>query len=116
MGIMKNDWIMEEAKKGDNSKDIIILENPEVRDYLDSLLLKKFWPIIFSCLEQSGYDYSPEPDIETELSYEFKRSLSFTFLEGERFERPRVIFRGKLKLSKKDWMLEREFFSALAKT
>ena len=42
---------MEEAEKADLSKDYILLENPEVKEYLDELLLKKFWPFIRSNLE-----------------------------------------------------------------
>ncbi|MBU4304988.1 MAG: hypothetical protein KJ893_05125 [Candidatus Omnitrophica bacterium] len=109
----QNNWIISEAKKADGTKDLIILENPQVRDYIDNSLLKDFWPVVLSCFETSGYAYSPEPYIDSELGYELERTLSFMLLDEKRFDLPRAIFRGKLKISKTSWMLGREFFLSL---
>ncbi|MFA4888222.1 MAG: hypothetical protein WC628_01425 [Candidatus Omnitrophota bacterium] len=105
---MQKNWLSKEAEKADCSKDIVVLENPETKKFLDNILLKKFWPVIFSCLEQSGYNYSPEPQIDSELSCVLERSLSFMLFDGVR-----AFFRGKLNCSKKSWMLESEFFLPL---
>ncbi len=105
---MQKNWLRKEAEKADCSKDTVILENPETKKFLDNILLKKFWPVIFSCLEQSGYNYSSEPQIDSELSHILERSVSFMLFDGER-----VFFRGKLKCSKESWMIESEFFLSL---
>ena len=109
----KKNWIISEAKKADKTKDLIILENPQVQNFLDKSLLKDFWPIILSCFEKSGYVYSLEPTIVSECGYDLERTLIFMLLDGKRFDLPRAIFRGKLKISKTGWMLEREFFLSL---
>ena len=64
---MRKDWVIKEAKKADSKKNIVTLENLDMRDYLDWLLLEKFWPVVLSCLKESGYNYSPKPEIESEL-------------------------------------------------
>lgn len=106
----KRNWLIKEAEKADSKKNVVILENPDVRDYLDRLLLENFWPVISSCLEESGYDYSPEPEIESELSYTLERALSFMLLDGKR-----TFFSGTLKVSIEAWMLESNFFLPLSK-
>lgn len=106
----KKNWLIREAEKADSKKNLVTLENPDVRDYLDQLLLENFWPVISSCLEESGYDYSPEPEIDSELSYDLERSLFFTLLDGRR-----VFFRGGLKVSMESWMLESDFYLSLSK-
>ncbi len=114
---MKNkrkSWILVEAGKADDNKDMVILENPRARVYLDRILKEEFWPVIFSCLEGTGYLYSPELNIETEWGHiEMERVLSFMLFDDKRFELPRAIFRGKLSLSRTGWMLKREFFLPL---
>lgn len=106
----KRNWLIKEAEKADSKKNVVTLENPDVRDYLDRLLLENFWPVISSCLEESGYDYSPKPEIESELSYNLERSLSFMLFDGRR-----AFFGGKLKVSIEAWMLESDFFLPLSK-
>lgn len=106
---MQENWLIKEAKKADCSKDTVILENPETIKFLDNILLNNFWPVIFSCLEQSGYNYSPEPQIDSELSYILERSLSFMLIDDER-----AFFRGKLKCSRESWMIESESFLGLS--
>ncbi len=107
---MRENWVIKEAEKIDSKKNIVILENPELRDYLDRLLLEKFWPVILSCLKETGYNYFPKPEIESELSYDLERSLFFMLLDGER-----TFFRGKLRLSVEGWMFESDFFLSLPK-
>lgn len=113
---MSINWIMSEAKKTHGRQDVAILENPQAIKYLDDLLLEKFWPDINICLEQSGYKYSPEPDIESELSYELQRTLTFMLFDDEIYEPPRAIFRGSVKVSKKEWMFNREFYLPLPRS
>ncbi|MDP3012140.1 MAG: hypothetical protein Q8N27_05420 [Candidatus Hydromicrobium sp.] len=43
---MKGNWIVQEAKKIDKSKDLVILENPDTKNYLDDILINRFWPVI----------------------------------------------------------------------
>lgn len=106
----RKSWLIKKAEKADSKKNVVTLENPDVRDYLDRLLLEKFWPVISSCLEESGYDYSPKPETDLELSCELERSLSFTLFDGRR-----AFFGGKLQVSIESWMLESEFFLPLSK-
>lgn len=107
---MKENWIIKEARKHDESKDSVILESPKTRKYLDDLLLKRFWPVIRENLDDSMYNYSPQDNPETEfrLSHILSRSLVFMLFDGDR-----VFFRGKLTCSKDDWMLGNEFFLSL---
>ena len=107
---MRKNWVIKEAEKAHSKKNIVTLENPDMRNYLDQLLLEKFWPVILNCLKESGYRYSPKPEIESELNCDLERSLSFMLLDGER-----VFFRGKLRISVESWMLESDFFLPLPK-
>lgn len=109
---MEQNWIIEQAKKADGSKDVVILENPEVRDHLDGLILNRFWPVIRNCLESSGYTYIPQenPETDFELSHILERSLSFMLFDGEK-----AFFRGKLICSIESWMIKSEHFLALSK-
>lgn len=107
---MKKNWIITEAEKADDSKDLVILENPETKEYLDKLLLEKFWPVILNALENSNYNYSSEPEIESTLGYALERSLVFMLLDGKM-----AFFRGALKVAMEGWMLNNEFFLSLPK-
>lgn len=107
---MRKRWVRKEAEKADNKKNIVILENPEIREYLDKILLNKFWPVILSCLEESSYNYYGKPEIESELGCDLERYLYFMLLDGER-----AFFKGKLKLSLTSWMIENDFFLPLPK-
>ena len=49
---MRKNWVVKEAEKINCKKNIVILENPKIRDYLDRLLLEKFWPVILSYLKK----------------------------------------------------------------
>lgn len=106
---MDKNWIIEEAKKVDRSKDVVTLENPETKAYLDRILLQKFWPTICSCFEGSDYAYSLEPHLESELSFSLERSITFMLFDGNR-----AFFRGKLRCSKDAWMIESDFFLPLS--
>lgn len=109
---MSADWAARESKKADAEKDIIILEHPGVKRYLDGLLLDDFWPDILECLVSTGYVYSPEENPETDLEPgpAFARCLSFML-----FENRCLFFRGKIIASKEFWMLESEFFLGLSR-
>jgi len=107
---MRKEWVIKKAGKADNKRNIVILENPDTRDYLDKILLNKFWPVISRCLKESRYNYYGKPEIESELSYDLERCLYFILLDGER-----AFFKGKLKLSIESWMLENDFFLPLPK-
>jgi hypothetical protein len=56
---MKENWILKEARKADESKGVAILENPKTKTHLDKLLLNRFWPIIRETLDDSMYNYIP---------------------------------------------------------
>ena len=109
---MGKNWAVEEAKKADIGKHYVILENPETRKYLDDLLLKEYWPSIWSNLEASGYNYHPQdaPETEFELKHVLTRSLTFMLFNGNT-----AFFRGKLNCSMEDWMVESEHFLLLSK-
>lgn len=108
---MKKNWILKAAGKADTSKNAITLENPDVRKYLDKLLLEKFWPVISNCLKASNYNCSSKPEIESELSWDLERSLFFMLFYGKR-----AFYKGKLKVSVESWMLENDFFLPLPVT
>lgn len=105
---MRKDWILKEARKAGGGKNAITIENPDVRKYLDKLLLEKFWPVILDCLKASRYNYSSKPEIESELSWDLERSLFFMLFDGKR-----AFYKGKLKVSMESWMLENDFFLPL---
>jgi len=109
---MKNDWIIRAAKKADGSKNLVILENPDTKDYLDGLLIDRFWPVIEKHLRGTNYHYYPEgnPKTDLNLSYTLERSLTFMLLDGQK-----AFFRGHLNCSIEAWMIESEFFCGLAK-
>ena len=108
--MMRENWIIKEARKHDESEDSVMLENPKIRKYLDDLLLKRFWPVIRENLDDSMYTYSPQDNPETEfrLSHILSRSLVFMLFDGDR-----VFFKGKLTCSIDDWMLGNEFYLSL---
>lgn len=105
---IKKDWILKEARKANGSKNAITIENPDVRKYLDKLLLEKFWPVILSCLKASRYNHSSKLEIESEISCDLERSLFFMLFDGRR-----AFYKGKLKISIESWMLENDFFLPL---
>jgi len=51
---------------------------------LNSLLIKRFWPVIQRSLEDSDYVYFPEskPETEWENSHVLMRSLTFMLSDG----------------------------------
>lgn len=108
---MEQNWVIKEAKKAGTASDRVVLEKPDVKRYLDDLLLKRFWPVIHSSLEASDYAYLPKgvPETELEHSVNLTRSLRFMLLD-KRF----LFFRGKLSCSTDGWMLSREFYLSLA--
>jgi hypothetical protein len=103
-------WIAKESLNIDTTNDVAILENPEKKQYIDNLLIKKFWPKIKCGLKATGYGYSPKnsPETDFEFSFELTRSLTFMLFNGIR-----SIFRGKLSCSATKWMLHSEFFLGL---
>ena len=103
-------WIAKESLNIDTTKDVAILENPEKKQYIDNLLIKKFWPKIKCGLKATGYGYSPKnsPETDFEFSFELTRSLTFMLFDGIR-----AIFRGKLSCSAAGWVLHSEFFMGL---
>ena len=109
---MEENWIIKKSRKADESKDLIILEKPDVKNYLDALLLEKYWPIIEGNLEKTNYYYIPqeEPETDFKLGHVLQRSLLFML-----FDENKAFFRGQLNCSKDFWMLESEFFLGLAK-
>ncbi|MFH0795898.1 MAG: hypothetical protein V2A65_02435 [Candidatus Omnitrophota bacterium] len=109
---MAKDWIIQGCRKVDKTKDIIILEDPQKKHYLDEILINRFWPIIQIKLKNTNYNYAPKenPETDLELSYELTRSLTFMLFDGRK-----AFFRGKLSCSINSWMLESEFFMGLSK-
>lgn len=108
---MEKNWIMKEARKVNKSGDVVILEKPDVRSYLDGLLLKRFWPVIHDSLEAGGYAYFPEGNPETEFEQHKALTRSLTFML---FNERVAFFRGKLCCSREGWMLVREFYLSLS--
>lgn len=108
---MKKNWIVDEAMKDRGNRHYAILENPDSKKQLDSLLIKQFWPHIYSCLEKTGYSFSKKRyPTKFELSPTHERSLLFML-----FDNKKPIFRGTLKCSLDGWMIESEFFLLLKK-
>jgi hypothetical protein len=111
---MKDNWVIKQAESVDITKGIVVLENPDTKEYLDRLLLNEFWPPIHEHLEKTGYPYSPfspesTPKIETKLSWELARSFTIMLFEDTN----RAINCVTLECRKSDWMIETEFFLGL---
>ena len=102
-------WIIEEAKKIHTLKNIVILENPETRQLLDNLLLKKFYPAINKHLHETGYRELDNPKIETKLVYELVRSILFMMTDDFGY----TFFRGEFECELDCWMLTRTFWLGL---
>ena len=90
---MEQNWILKEAMKSRKSSNVVILEKPDVKRYLNGLLLKRFWPVIHSSLEASGYVYFQEsnPKTKWEEGQTLTRSLTFMLSDGRC-----LFFRGNL--------------------
>lgn len=108
---MEKAWILKEAMKSRKSSDVVILEKPDVKRYLNVLLLRRFWPVIHSSLEASDYVYFPKskPETEWEESQKLTRSLTFILSDGRY-----AFFKGTLSCSTEGWMLERKFNLSLS--
>ena len=102
-------WIIEEAKKIHTSKNIVFLENPETKQLLDNLLLKKFYPAINKHLHETGYWELDNPKIETKLVYELVRSIMFMITDDFGY----TFFRGEFECELDGWMLTRNFWLGL---
>jgi len=78
-------WLIKEAKKTEDDKDVVILEKPDIKKELDDMLIKKYWPVIERSLKDTGYIYSPngKPKTEFEFSHELTRSLTFMLFDYE---------------------------------
>ena len=92
-----------------NPKGITILENPELRDHLDSII-NKIWPSLKSHLEKTGYTFSPNSDplIETKLSNVLVRSMMVMLFDAQS-----AFCRINLDCSPDHWMIRNEFFLTL---
>lgn len=92
-----------------NPKGITILENPELRDHLDSII-NKIWPSLKSHLEKTGYAFSPNSDplIETKLSNVLVRSMMIMLFDAQS-----AFCRINLDCSPDHWMIRSEFFLTL---
>ena len=90
-------------------KGIAIVENPELRDHLDSII-KKTWPSLLTHLEKTGYTYSPNSDplIETELSHVLVRSMMIMLFDAQS-----AFCRINLDCSPDHWMIRNKFFLTL---
>ena len=102
-------WIIEEAEKIHTSKNIVFLENPETKQLLDNLLLKKFYPAINKHLHETGYRELDNPKIETKLVYELVRSILFMMTDDFGY----TFFRGEFECELDGWMLTRNFWLGL---
>ncbi len=102
---MTADWVDNELSKTDRNRDLIILEKPDVRRYLDNLL-HRLWHDICHCIVMSDFDYFPggNPQIAGEYGQSMRRFLAFWLMD-----RQRVFFRGKLSSSVEAWTMESEF-------
>jgi hypothetical protein len=107
---VNTNWVIEEAKKFDCSKDVAILENPEKKKCLDDILIKRFWPVARESIEDTMYNYWPadKPEIEFEFSYILTRSMAYMLFDGNK-----AFFRGKLSCSMRHWILNSEFWLGL---
>ncbi len=109
MPARQKNWLKDEVKKADGSKDYIILENPAAAKQLDDLLVVEYWPVIHKSLMDSGYVYSPEkPETEFERGVHLTRAMTFMLFDGMT-----AFFRGTLSMALDGWMLRREFFLLL---
>lgn len=106
-------WLQQQASKADPSKDIVIIENPEVRNDFDKLLTTTFAPKIWELLMATGYKVLPEkPEPSSNLSYALVRKLDFMLFDYQDY----MFFRGAFTVSQNGWMFERTFSLGLPQT
>ena len=104
-----SNWI-ESAIEGKDAKlDMVVIENPSVKDLYDKML-STIWIPIREHLQQSGYTYTPEfePQLESEGRTILSRKLTWMLHETSR-----AMYRGSVELNKMHWMIENEFFMCL---
>ena len=92
-----------------NPKGISILEDPELRNHLDTII-NTIWPSLKSHLEKTGYAFSPNSDplIETKLSNVLVRSMMIMLFDAQS-----AFCRINLDCSPDHWMIRNEFFLTL---
>lgn len=109
-------WIVEEAKKQNQHKNRVVLENPEIVREMEDALISDFYPYVRKELENSGFRYYPSPielRVEPEIAINDNPARSFTFILLD--DLSYSFFRGKLILSPMGYMFEREFTLGLPK-
>jgi len=74
---MKDNWAVRQAQTV-GEKDFIFLEKPDVRKYLDGLLLRRFSPVIKQSLQTSGYLSYPQRNWPDPSRYPAPRPWSHT--------------------------------------
>jgi len=102
-------WIVNATHGLDPATDIVILENPQVRQQLDEKLIS-IWPRVRSHLEATGHIHTPddEPGIESKPTTVLTRTLMWMIHDMDC-----AVHRGILELTQKEWMLHSEFFLSL---
>ena len=104
--------LQQEAAKADPSKDLAILEDPKVKDHLDSMLSSKLTPKIWDMLRATGYRVEPEvPKITSERSYALTRAVRFLLFDYLQY--PFLI--GDFAVKEEGWMFTRTFSLGLSK-
>jgi hypothetical protein len=110
-------WIEEQAKEKNPQHNRVVLENPVIVRELEDTLLNDFYPFVRMELEISGYPYFPSP-IELTLRPEIglngvpARSFTFMLLDDLSYS----FFRGKLTITERGYMLDKEFHLGLPRS
>jgi hypothetical protein len=102
-------WVEDSARKADGDSEVVVLENPVVRDRLDRHILE-IWPAVRTHLEQTGYVFTPtdEVGIRSEGSRVLVRSMSWMIHDVSG-----AVYRGILECGTDHWMLKSEFFLSM---
>lgn len=99
-----SNWLSEEISKVDPSQDLIVFENPEIKVFLDDILME-LWEGFRYDLEEAGYNSVTEcPEIKSKpYPSDLTRYFEFMLFDEDCF-----FFRGTLSCSRDHWMIEFE--------
>ena len=103
-------WLKKAFKKADPNAEMIIFENPNVRDALDRRIIE-IWPAIRRHLESTGYAFTPIDGalrIEGRSGHILTRAMPW-MLHGDY----PVFHRGALECTRREWVIDSEFFLSM---
>lgn len=105
----KRTWIDTVIQDVDPSLDLVIIENPYIKESYDQIL-NTIWLPVREYLQKTGHIYTPEiePLIESDGRGLLTRKMTWMLHEVDQ-----AMYRGAIRINSMGWMIENEFFLSL---